>query len=172
MTVLTSCSTFPANLAQRKLLDKTGFEVLSARRFVAPTDARKRGKRLYRGYEIFEVLPDGSKVRRTGVFGLEFAKLTLEALSERTTNECFAADEKTHQVVAQINLPPAKRTIKRIFQIIYDEQAGLRRAELLRGRGYGVLSVIGNDAAKVLLTSIQAYDLFREPLGQCREGRR
>lgn len=115
---------------------------------------------MYRGYEIFEVLPDGSKVRKTGVFGLEFAKLTLEALSEQTTNECFAADDKTHQVVAQMNLPPAKRTIKRIFQISYDEQAGLRRAELLRDRGYGVLSVMGNEAAKVILASVQDYDLF------------
>lgn len=115
---------------------------------------------MYRAYEIFEVLPDGSTVRRTAVFGLEFAKLTLESLSERTPNECFVTDEKTHQVVAQMNVPPAKRTIKRIFQISYDEQAGLRRAELLRGRGYNVLSALGNDAAKALLCSIQPYDLF------------
>lgn len=94
------------------------------------------------------------------MFGLEFAKLMLEALAERTTNECFAADEKTHQIVAQMNVPSARRTIKRIFQIFYDEQAGLRRAELLRGRGYGVLSVWGNDATKVLLSSVQSYDLF------------
>jgi len=49
---------------------------------------------------------------------------------------------------------------KRIFQIAYDEQLGLRRAELLRSLGYGVISVIGNDPTKVLLTSIQHYDLF------------
>jgi hypothetical protein len=52
------------------------------------------------------------------------------------------------------------RAIKRIFQISYDEQLGLRRAELLRSLGYGVISVIGNDPARVLLTSIQHYDLF------------
>jgi hypothetical protein len=65
-------------------------------------------------------MPDGSTVKRAVVFGLEFAKVALEALSKRTSNECIAADEKTHQVVAQMNLPPAKRSLKRIFQIAYD----------------------------------------------------
>src|SRR5439155_1510278 len=35
-----------------------------------------------------------------------------------------------------------------------------QRAELLLGCGYGVISVLGNEAAKVLLSSIQHYDLF------------
>lgn len=113
-----------------------------------------------RVYEILEVLPGGSAVKRNVVAGLEFAHVTLEELSKHTTNECIAADEKTHQVVAQMNVPPPKRTIKRIFQIAYDEKAGFQRTELLRSRGYGVISVLGNQAAKVLLSSIQPYDLF------------
>src|SRR5205823_11600255 len=65
------------------------------------------------------------------------------------------------QVVVQLNVSQEKwRTTKRIFQIAYDEQLGLRRAELLRSLGYGVISVIGNDPAIILLTSIQHYDLF------------
>jgi len=115
---------------------------------------------VYRAYDIFEVMPDGSTIKRAAVSGLEFAKLAAEELSKRTTNECLASDEKTHQVVAQMNVPSAKRTIKRIFQISYDEAAGLRRTEVLRSRGYGVISVLGNEAAKVLLSSIQHYDLF------------
>lgn len=115
---------------------------------------------MYRTYEILEVMPDGSAVKRTVVHGLEFAKVTLEDLAKRTSNECIAADEKTHQVVAQLNLPPAKRKMKRIFQIAYDEEAGLGAAELLRSRGYAVISVLSNEAAKVLLSSIQKYDLF------------
>ena len=115
---------------------------------------------MYRAYEIFEVLPDGSTVKSTVVTGLEFAKVALEDLSKRTINECIAADEKTHQIVAQLNLPPSKRTIKRIFQIAYDEEAAVKRAELLRSLGYIVISVLDNEAAKVLLTSIQNYDLF------------
>lgn len=115
---------------------------------------------MYCSYEILEVMPDGSTVKRSLASGLEFAKVTLEALSKHTTNECIAADERTHQVVAQLNLPPTKRSLKRIFQIAYDEEAGLRRAELLRSRGYGVISVLSNEAAKVLLSSVQKYDLF------------
>jgi len=107
-------------------------------------------------------MPDGSSVKRAAVSGLEFAKLALEELSKRTiySNECFAADRDTHQVVAQMNVPLAGRSIKRIFQIAYDEESRLQRAELLLGCGYGVISVLGNEAAKLLLSSIQHYDLF------------
>ncbi|HYY73067.1 MAG TPA: hypothetical protein VE778_05690 [Candidatus Bathyarchaeia archaeon] len=111
-----------------------------------------------RVYEIFEVPPNGSPQKVTVVPGLEFAKVTLQALAKRTQNECFAADAKTRQLVMQLNVPPAK--LRRIFQITYDEELGTRRAELLRSRGYGVISVIGNEAAKTLLSSIQPYDLF------------
>lgn len=115
---------------------------------------------MYRSYEILEVMPDGSTVKRSVVNGLEIARITLDNLSKRTSNECIATDEETHQVVAQLNLPPAKRTLKRIFQIAYDEELGLRTAKLLRSRGYGVISVLSNEAARVLLSSIQKYDLF------------
>ena len=115
---------------------------------------------MYRAYDIFEVMPDGSAIKRAAVTGLEFAKLSLEELSRRTTNECIASDRYTHQIVAQMNVPLAKRSIKRIFQIAYDEPTGVRRAELLKNLGYGVVSVLSNEAAKVLLSSIQHYDLF------------
>jgi len=116
---------------------------------------------MYSVYEIFEVLPDGSALRISRVSGLEFANLALQELAKRTKNECFIADARTRRVVAQLNVSQGKlRATKRIFQIAYDEQLGLRRAELLRSLGYGVISVIGNDPAKVLLTSILHYDLF------------
>jgi len=41
-----------------------------------------------RVYEIFEVWPDGSTVTRAVVSGLEFAKVTLDRLAERTSYEC------------------------------------------------------------------------------------
>ena len=115
---------------------------------------------MYRTYEILEVMPDGSTVKRVVVHGLEFAKVALQDLAKRTSNECIAEDAKTHQVVAQANLPATKRAIRRVFQIAYDEEAGVQSAELLRSRGYGVISVLSNEAAKVLLSSIQKYDLF------------
>jgi hypothetical protein len=111
-----------------------------------------------RVYEISEVLPDGSTHRVTVVSGLEFAKMVLESLANRTKNECFAADARTRQLVMQMNVPPAG--LPRIFQISYDEELGVRRAELLRSHGYCVISVIGNDSAKLLLSSPQRYDLF------------
>ena len=98
--------------------------------------------------------------KENGRARLEFVKVTLEDLAKRTSNECIAEDEKTHQVIAQANIPPAKGSIRRIFQIAYDEEAGLGAAALLRSRGYGVISVLSNEAAKVLLSSAQEYDLF------------
>ena len=113
---------------------------------------------MQRFYEIFEVPPNGAPQRLTAVSGLEFAKMILDDLAKRTVNECFAADARTHQVVMQKNVAPAK--LRRIFQIAYDVESGLRRAEVLRLRGYGVISVVGNEAAKLLLSSTQRYDLF------------
>src|SRR5437660_12712319 len=107
-------------------------------------------------------MPDGSSVKRAAVSGLEFAKLALEELSNITRygNDGVAGDRDIHQVVAQMNVPLSGRSIKRIFQIAYDEESRLQRAELLFGCGYGVISVLGNEAAKLLLSSIQHYDLF------------
>jgi hypothetical protein len=116
---------------------------------------------LYRVYEIFEVMPNGSPQRVTVVSGLEFAKLALQRLANQTNNECFAADAKTRQVVIHMNVASAKlRASRRILQIAYDEDLGLRRAELLKSHGYVVTSVIGNQATKLLLNSTQHYDLF------------
>jgi protein-disulfide isomerase-like protein with CxxC motif len=116
---------------------------------------------MHRVYEIFEVWPDGSLLKKAVVSGLEFAKVTLDALAERTGHECMAADATTRQVMAQRNVPRAKeRMAKRIFQIAYDEGLGFRRAQLLRELGYGVISVMGNEAARILLSSIQHYDFF------------
>jgi hypothetical protein len=114
-----------------------------------------------RAYEIFEVLPNGSPQRVTVVSGLDYAKAKLHELATNTANECFASDARTHQVVALVNVPPSKwRATPHIFQISYDEQLGQLRAELLKSRGYSLVSVIGNEAAKVALLPIQPYELF------------
>jgi hypothetical protein len=116
---------------------------------------------MHRLYEIFEVMPNGSPQRVSVVTDLEFAKVALDELAKRTKNECYAAETRTHQVVIQRNIALAKlRATRRIFQIAYDEDLGVRRAELLRSRGYNVISVVGNRAAKLLLSAIQHYDLF------------
>ncbi len=116
---------------------------------------------MHRVYKIFEVMPNGSPQRVTVVSGLEFAKVAIQDLAKHTSNECSVVDATTHQVIIQMNVARAKlRATRRIFQIAYDVDLGLRRAELLRSRGYGVISVMGNQAAKLLLSSIQHYGLF------------
>ncbi len=116
---------------------------------------------MHRVYEVFEVSPDGSPQKVTVVSGLEFAKLALEGLSKRTNNECFCADARTHQIVLQANVPPLKwRAIKPVFQIAYDEEMALQRTKLLEASGHAAMSVIGNQAAKLLLSSFRDYDLF------------
>src|SRR5436305_8154013 len=117
--------------------------------------------RMQRVYEIFEVMPNGTPQRVTVISGVEFAKLALQGLAKRTKNECFAADAKTRQVVMYVNVPLGKsRATRSIFQICYDEKLAVHRAKLLKSRGYDAISVIGNDAAKAVLSSIQHYDLF------------
>lgn len=113
---------------------------------------------MHRVYELFEVSANSSPQKITAVPGLESAKAALQDFAKHTGNECFAADSSTHQIVMQLNVPRSR--LRRIFLICYDVDLAVLRAELLRSRGYGVISVIGNDAAKVLLSSIQPYDLF------------
>ncbi len=116
---------------------------------------------MHRVYEIFEVMPNGTPQRVTVISGMEFAKLALQGLAKRTKNECFAADAKTRQVVMHMNVPLGKsRATGSIFQICYDEKLAVHRAELLKSRGYDAICVIGNEAAKVVLSSIRHYDLF------------
>lgn len=128
---------------------------------------------MHRVYEIVEVLPSGSPQLVTVVSGLEFAKVALQSLAERTHNECFAADTRTRQVVMQLNVPSAKlHAAKRIFQIAYDESLAIHRTELLKSAGYTIMSVVGNDAAKVILSSPQHFDLFIVGHGAHEEARR
>ncbi|HEX2661847.1 MAG TPA: hypothetical protein VHM93_03360 [Candidatus Acidoferrum sp.] len=111
--------------------------------------------------EVIEVLPNSSRRMITVVSGLEFAKAAVEDLAKHTYDECLAVDAETHQIVMQLNVEPAKlQATKRVFQIADAEEPALRRTEVLKSRGYSVMAVMGDDAAKALLSSIQHYDLF------------
>lgn len=63
---------------------------------------------MHADYDIFEVLPNGSKVRISTVPNLKLALSRLERLAKLTRDECFVTDAKTQQIVAQRNLPAAK----------------------------------------------------------------
>jgi len=47
-----------------------------------------------------------------------------------------------------------------VFQITYDDRVGTARTEILRLYGYEVVSVVGNEAAKLVLSLPQHCDLF------------
>jgi hypothetical protein len=115
-----------------------------------------------RNYDLFERLQDNSLVWRGSVHGLENARRKLQELANRTTNECFAIYTPTRQIVALVNIAQAGQlSAKRVvFQIAYDERRLVTRTELLRQNGYEVVSVVDNEAAKIVLSSPQHCDLF------------
>jgi surfactin synthase thioesterase subunit len=107
-------------------------------------------------YNLFECLPDGSVMWRGSVKGLESARLKLQELAEGTDNDHFAIRLPAREVVFRADADrSAAELAKRVFQIAYTEHLRQQRADLLRGHGYGVVSVIGNEAAKTLLTALR-----------------
>src|ERR1700730_4871215 len=116
-----------------------------------------------REYDLFERSEDHAVVWRGCVHGLENARRKLQQIAAATTNECFAIHTPTRQIVALLNAARDRQRSAKpvVFQIAYDQHRLLSRAELLRERGYEIISVVGNEAAKVVLSSQQQHcDLF------------
>lgn len=111
-----------------------------------------------RDYEIFEQEPYGFPLWRAHALGLKAASLKLQEIAKSTTNECFAVYLPTKEVVARLNV--RARGKKLIFQIAYVKEHAVARTELLRLCGFEVISVVGNEAAKVILSLQQHSDLF------------
>lgn len=111
-----------------------------------------------REYDLFERLPDGSLKWRGFARGTETARLRLRQFATETMNECLAMHIPTQDIVARVNTPSGKG--KRIFQIAYTDTLLVKREDELWRRGYEVVSVIGNEAAKKALSSLPHYDLF------------
>ncbi|MGC2421128.1 MAG: hypothetical protein WA405_05710 [Candidatus Acidiferrales bacterium] len=115
-----------------------------------------------REYDIFESRQDGSVAWRATVHGLRGARLKIAELVRNTGNEHFALCIPTGEAVFPVDASKAASptdAIKRIFQIAYTERLRNERAELLRHLGYGIISVIGNEAAKILLSTMQHADI-------------
>jgi len=114
-----------------------------------------------REYDIFESLTDGSSIWRDHASGLQDARSKLNRLVRDTGREYFAVHLPTGQVVFPVNPSKvtAERSPNRIFQVAYSEKLRFVRAELLRNMGYAVISALGNEAAKTLLTSLSTDDL-------------
>jgi hypothetical protein len=114
-----------------------------------------------REYEIFECLPDGGILWCTRGSSLQNTRLKLDNLVRNTGKEYFAMHLLTREMVFPIGLSKiaSERVTKRIFQIAYTDRLRLLRGELLRNLGYAVISAIGNEAAKSLLTTLRQDDL-------------
>jgi hypothetical protein len=113
-----------------------------------------------REYELFEKTADGDPLWRGHASGLQEVRLKLQEISRSTTNECFAMYLPTKEIVARLNVGGRKGSKPMVFQIAYANKLAIARTEVLRLHGYEVVSVIGNESAKTVLTLPQAYDLF------------
>lgn len=103
-------------------------------------------------YDLFECRMDGSVVW-CGASRLATARRDLRKLVEATNKQYFAIRVQTNEIIFPVTAPALGR---QVFQITYTENLCKEREELLRRRGFGVLSVIGNNVAKALLTAIQS----------------
>jgi hypothetical protein len=116
---------------------------------------------MLRDYDIFETFPDGATLWRGNVKGLESVGTLLRQLAKQTTNECFAMHIPSNEVVARINVPGSGSRKPLVLQIAYEADLGTSRANLLRLNGYEVVTVCGNEAAKVVLTKLPPdWNLF------------
>jgi len=61
-----------------------------------------------RSYDIFEVMPDGSKIWRAAAVGHENAIIELKKLATRTKNEVLLMHLETKAVIAIMNNPTPK----------------------------------------------------------------
>ena len=115
-----------------------------------------------REYDIFEELPEGSPVWRGHVAGLQNARVKLMEIANSTSNLCFAMHIASQEIIARLNARPSPRTgaKKIVFQIAYDHSLASARTTLLRKRGYDVVTVMGNESAKLILSVPQHFDLF------------
>lgn len=116
---------------------------------------------LDREYNIFECLPDGAVQWRATVVGLRDARTKLEEIARNSQNDHFAMHLPTRNIVLRTDLLRKEVvTPKAVCQIAYEDNLSLQRANLLRSRGYGVMSIFGNEAAKLLLSTLRANHEF------------
>ncbi len=62
-----------------------------------------------REYEIFEKLPDASVRCLTRVNGTLHVPKVLEQLGKQTTNECYAKNVRSREIIARVNEKPTQR---------------------------------------------------------------
>ena len=117
--------------------------------------------RMEREYDLFEQVSDEPMWRGRTV-GLTSARQKLQELARTTRNECLIMHLPTKEVVARLNVHSSRGIGRKpmVFQIAYDSDRATARTMALRLHGYEVVSVIGNEAAKVVLSMPEQCDFF------------
>jgi hypothetical protein len=115
-----------------------------------------------REYDLFEQFPDDEPMWRGHAVGLTSARQKLQELARTTRDECFIMHLPTKEVVARLNVHSSRGVGRKpvVFQIAYDSCLATARTMVLRLQGYEVVSVIGNEAAKVVLSMPEQCDFF------------
>jgi hypothetical protein len=112
-----------------------------------------------REYDVFEVIGSGP-VWHSRASGLVEARARLQQLRRQTGNECFAMHLPTHEIVARVNVRAPAGAKPVIVQIAYDSVLAVARTKVFRLQGYEVQTLLGSEAAKVVLGMGQRCDLF------------
>jgi hypothetical protein len=117
---------------------------------------------MQRNYDLFEQLSDGSSIWRGRAAGLAEVRRKLADFSTTTKNECYAIHVQTKDVVARVNVGGARPKIEKtlVAQIAYLQERAAERTNLLRARGLKVVSVVGNEAAKLVLDLSESWNFF------------
>jgi len=117
---------------------------------------------MQRDYDLFEQFPDGSPMWRGRAAGIPEVRRQLSELSQKTRNECFAMHLATKEVVARVNVGRSRPEIEKriVCQIAYDHAIATERTDVLRAKGYEVVTIIGNEAAKLVLDLCPGWNLF------------
>jgi hypothetical protein len=112
-------------------------------------------------FDIFRIEPNGNMLLVGSAPTLKFAESRVQELMALSPSEFLILSHRTNNRLL-IKPPVAIRRTTRpvIFQIGYDNQLLIARAKLLESSGCEVVSVLGNEAAKIALSSTGHYDLF------------
>ena len=111
-------------------------------------------------YDLFEIVKRGP-IWRGRAEGLLAARVKLLEISRETSNELVAMHLPDQQIAARINARIQEGNKPVVIQISYDHTLTVARTKALRLRGYDVSPIVGNEAAKLLLTNTcRRCDLF------------
>jgi hypothetical protein len=117
---------------------------------------------MQRDYDLFEQFPDGSPLWRDRAAGLAEVRRKLAEIAKRTANECFAIYLPTKEIVARVNVGGSVHKARKplVAQIAYQSERAAERTNVLRTQGFEVVTVIGNEAAKLVLDLSEGWNVF------------